>query len=140
MNASSRSVLLSFAMIVSLRSLVLSLCLGVARFRAGLGRGGGLDLGAQRVCEQRHLVGSALNVAAAFDIDAFIAPASLASSTSRGSRSASLPTSAAVSALPSSTPPLITSSGFALAKSSRPLAACATSPLTNAIAGQTAAA
>src|SRR6201996_8995737 len=57
LNASSRSALLSFAMIVSLRSLVLSLCLGVARFRAGLGRGAGLDLGAQRVCEQRHLRG-----------------------------------------------------------------------------------
>src|SRR6516165_1853128 len=63
-----------------------------------------------------------------------MAPASLASSTSRGSRSASLLTSAAVRGLPSSTPPLMTSSGFALAKSSRPLAACATSPSTNAIA------
>src|SRR6201987_260867 len=55
LNAASRSALLSFAMIVSLRSLVLSLCLGVARLRAGLGRGAGLDLGAQRVGEQRHL-------------------------------------------------------------------------------------
>ena len=37
-------------------------------------------------------------------------------------------------ALPSSTPPLITSSGFALAKSRRPLAASTTSPSTNATA------
>ena len=78
--------------------------------------------------------GSALNVAAAPASDAFMAPASLASSTSRGSRSASLVISDGVSALPSSTPPLITSSGFALAKSRRPLAASTTSPSTNAIA------
>src|SRR6185437_14803185 len=78
--------------------------------------------------------GSALNVAAAPASDAFMAPASLASSTSRGSRSASLVISDGLIALPSSTPPLITSSGFALAKSRRPLAASTTSPSTNAIA------
>src|SRR5712691_5577305 len=63
-----------------------------------------------------------------------MAPASLASSTSRGSRSASLMISDGVIALPSSTPPLITSSGCALAKSRRPLAASTTSPSTNATA------
>src|SRR5215831_15589616 len=54
LNASSRSALLSFAIIVSFRSLILSLCLRLRRLRlrrAGLG----LSLGAQRVGEQRHL-------------------------------------------------------------------------------------
>ena len=50
------------------------------------------------------------------------------------SRSASLVISGGVIALPSSTPPLITSSGLALAKSRRPLAASTASPSTNAIA------
>src|SRR6185437_5815745 len=78
--------------------------------------------------------GSAAKLAAAPANDAFIAPASLASSTSRGSRSASLEISSGVRVLPSSTPPLITSSGFAFEKSRSPLAACTTSPPTNAIA------
>src|SRR3984957_7976685 len=65
LNASSRSVLLIFAMIVSLRSLVLSLCLrfgrlGRCRFCRCLcvlnhsGRAS-LELGAQRVGKERHL-------------------------------------------------------------------------------------
>ena len=66
--------------------------------------------------------------------DAFIAPASLASRTSRDSRSASFLISSAESGLPSSTPPLMTRTGFARAKSRRPLAASTGSPLTNAIA------
>ena len=66
--------------------------------------------------------------------DAFIAPASLASRTSRDSRSASLVISSAVSSWPSSTPPLMTRTGCALAKSRRPLAASTGSPLTKAIA------
>src|SRR5580693_4061474 len=78
--------------------------------------------------------GSAFITAAALDIEAFISPASLASSTSRGSRSASRSISAGEIALPSSTPPLITSSGLAREKSRSPLAASTTSPLTNAIA------
>ena len=45
-----------------------------------------------------------------------------------------MPISAAESVLPSRTPPLITSSGLARAKSRRPLAASTGSPLTNAIA------
>ena len=65
---------------------------------------------------------------------AFIAPASLASSTSRDSRSASLPTSAADMACPSNTPPLMTSSGLVRAKSRRPFAASTTSPWTKASA------
>src|SRR4051812_24107090 len=65
---------------------------------------------------------------------AFRAPASLASSTSRDSRSAICLTSSAESRLPSSTPPLMTSSGCALAKSRSPLAASTGSPLTKAMA------
>src|SRR4029453_7142691 len=65
---------------------------------------------------------------------AFIAPASFARSTSRDSRSASFLISSALSGLPSSTPPLMTRNGCALAKSRRPLAASTGSPLTNAIA------
>src|SRR5215469_7776220 len=58
LNASSRSALLSFAMIVSLRSLVLGLRLGVGCVVGrGRRRGVGLELGAQRVREQRHLRG-----------------------------------------------------------------------------------
>src|SRR5204862_187301 len=66
--------------------------------------------------------------------DACRAPAILASSTSRDSRSASFVSSAGESDLPSSTPPLITRCGWALAKSRRPLAASTGSPLTTAIA------
>ena len=76
----------------------------------------------------------AANSATAPDSDAFMAPASLASSTSRDSRSASFLISSAVRDLPSITPPLITRSGLALAKSRRPLAASTGSPLTKAIA------
>src|SRR5690349_15464211 len=78
--------------------------------------------------------GSALSVAAALVIDAFMAPASMASSTSRDSRSASRSISDGLIDLPSITPPLITRAGLTLAKSRRPLAASTTSPLTNAIA------
>ena len=78
--------------------------------------------------------GSALNTAAALAMDAFMSPASLASSTSRGSRSASRSISAGLIALPSSTPPLITSSGLFREKSRSPLAASTTSPFTKAIA------
>ena len=63
-----------------------------------------------------------------------MAPASLASSTSRDSRPASLVISAGVRAFPSRTPPLITRNGFALAKSRRPFAVSTTSPVTNATA------
>ena len=63
-----------------------------------------------------------------------MAPASLASSTSRGSTSASCRISAGERALPSSTPPLITSSGLVREKSRRPLAASTGSPLMKAIA------
>ena len=63
-----------------------------------------------------------------------MAPASLASSTSRGSTSASRRTSSGDSGLPSSTPPLITSSGLVREKSRRPRAASTGSPLMNAIA------
>src|ERR1700733_1757568 len=49
LNASSRSALLSFAMIVSLLSLVLGLCVG--RFGRGLRRRASLELRAQRVGE-----------------------------------------------------------------------------------------
>src|SRR6185437_583563 len=79
-------------------------------------------------------VGSAAIVAAARAIDAFMAPASIARSTSRDSRSASLLISDGVIDLPSMIPPLISSAGLALAKSRRPLAASTTSPLTKAIA------
>src|SRR5262249_38050282 len=79
-------------------------------------------------------VGSAAMVAAARAIDAFMAPASIASSTSRDSRSASPSISAGVIALPSMIPPLTSSAGFALANSRSPLAASTTSPLTNAMA------
>src|SRR5207344_1615603 len=78
--------------------------------------------------------GSAASVAAAFAIDAFTAPANIASSTSRDSSSASLSISAGLIDLPSITPPLITRAGLALAKSRSPLAASTTSPLTKAIA------
>src|SRR5215475_14265925 len=78
--------------------------------------------------------GSALSVAAAFAIDAFMAPASMASSTSRDSRSASRSISDGLIDLPSITPPLITRAGLTLAKSRSPLAASTTSPLTKAIA------
>jgi len=70
----------------------------------------------------------------AFCSEAFMAPASLASRTSRDSRSASFLMSSAVMEAPSSTPPLITRNGLALAKSRRPLAASTGSPLTKAIA------
>src|SRR5215470_13860328 len=79
-------------------------------------------------------VGSAAIVATAFAIDAFMAPASIASRTSRDSRSASRSISAGLIDLPSMTPPLISSAGLFLAKSRSPLAASTTSPLTNAIA------
>src|SRR6476620_1133173 len=65
---------------------------------------------------------------------AFIAPASRASKTSRDSRSAIRATSAPLSAFPSSTPPLITNSGLARAKSRRPFATTTGSPVTKAIA------
>ena len=78
--------------------------------------------------------GSALSVAAALAIDAFMAPASMASSTSRDSRSASRSISDGLIDLPSITPPLITRAGLTLAKSRSPLAASTTSPLTKAIA------
>src|SRR5699024_7988105 len=71
---------------------------------------------------------------AAWLIFAFIAPAALARSTSRDSRSASFLTSSAASAAPSMTPPLMTSAGFALAKSRSPFAASTMSPWTNATA------
>src|SRR3954454_7559171 len=61
-------------------------------------------------------------------------PASLASSTSRDSRSASLRTSSAVSGRPSRTPPLTTSSGWTFAKSRSPLATTTGSPVTKATA------
>ena len=63
-----------------------------------------------------------------------MAPASMASSTSRDSRSASRSISDGLIDLPSITPPLITRAGLALAKSRSPLAASTTSPLTKAIA------
>src|SRR6478672_2797012 len=63
-----------------------------------------------------------------------MAPASLARRTSRDSRSASFLISSAVSGLPSSTPPLMTRRGLALAKSRRPLAASTGSPVMKAIA------
>src|SRR5689334_15462645 len=63
-----------------------------------------------------------------------MAPASLASRTSRDSRSASFVISSGDRALPSRTPPLITRRGFALAKSRRPLAASTGSPSTKAMA------
>jgi hypothetical protein len=77
---------------------------------------------------------SASNVLAALDIDAFIAPAILASRTSRDSRLASCIISAVVTALPSKIPPLIINSGFSLAKSRNALAASIGSPLINATA------
>src|SRR5215468_7685098 len=79
-------------------------------------------------------VGSAAIVATAFAIDAFMAPASIASRASRDSRSARRSISAGLIDLPSMTPPLISSAGLFLAKSRSPLAASTTSPLTNAIA------
>ena len=63
-----------------------------------------------------------------------MAPAILASRTSRDSRSASLVISDGVRDLPSRYPPLMTSWGFALAKSRRPLAASTGSPVMKAIA------
>src|SRR4051794_28678921 len=64
----------------------------------------------------------------------FIAPASLASRTSRGSTSARRVTSAASTARPSTTPPLMTSAGLALEKSRMALAALTGSPSMKAIA------
>ena len=63
-----------------------------------------------------------------------MAPASLASRTSRDSRSASWLTSVTVSARPSMKPPLITKPGLVLAKSRIALAASTGSPVMNAIA------
>ena len=73
-------------------------------------------------------------VAAALAIDALMPPASLASRTSRDSRSASFLISSADSALPSRTPPLMTRLGFSLAKSRRPFADSTGSPVTKATA------
>src|SRR5690606_10935466 len=80
------------------------------------------------------LLSGAWNSAAALLRFAFIAPASLASSTSRGSRSASWRTSSALIRRPSNTPPLITSAGCARPKSRRLRAASTGSPETNASA------
>src|SRR3954452_11806613 len=63
-----------------------------------------------------------------------MAPASLASRTSRDSRSASFLISSADSALPSRTPPLMTRLGLSLAKSRRPFADSTGSPVTKATA------
>src|SRR2546421_1051873 len=63
-----------------------------------------------------------------------MAPASMASSPSRDSSSASRAISDGLIGWPSITPPLITRAGLSLAKLRRPLAASTTSPLTNAIA------
>lgn len=63
-----------------------------------------------------------------------MAPASLASRTSRDSRSASFLNSSADSALPSRTPPLMTRLGLSLAKSRRPFADSTGSPVTKATA------
>src|SRR4051795_13407271 len=64
----------------------------------------------------------------------FIAPASLASRTSRGSTSARRVTSEASTVRPSTTPPLTTSAGLARAKSRMALAALTGSPSMKAIA------
>ena len=64
----------------------------------------------------------------------FMAPASLASSTSRDSRSASLLDLGGGEGRPSSNPPLMTSSGLAFARVAQPLAASTGSPLMKAIA------
>src|SRR5690606_2017145 len=77
-------------------------------------------------------VSGAWNRAAAPDSDAFMAPASLLSRTSRDSRSASLVSSSGESARPSRYPPLTTRGGMSLAKSRRLLAASTGSPLTSA--------
>src|SRR5918996_6244679 len=63
-----------------------------------------------------------------------MAPASLASRTSRDSRSASFLISSADSTLPSRTPPLMTRFGLSLAKSRRPFADSTGSPVTKATA------
>ena len=88
--------------------------LALALFLQGRRQADGL---AQRRLEQ---------VAAALLRLAFIAPASLASSTSRDSRSASFVTSAAESGLPSKTPPLITSKRVRLSELAQALAASTT--------------
>ncbi|CAB4953389.1 unannotated protein [freshwater metagenome] len=77
---------------------------------------------------------SASKTRAALAIEPFIAPAILASRTSRDSRLANCIISAVVTALPSKIPPLITSIGFSFEKSLNALAASIGSPLINATA------
>ena len=76
----------------------------------------------------------AANRLTAWLAEAFMAPASFDSSTSRDSRSASLAISAASSTRPESRPLRSTRALWALLKSRRPLAATTGSPLTKATA------